>query len=76
MGRFVIGALAGGLAVWFWGDKLRKLADVKTRDVREMAADQLQAAGQKTTAVLDRTRDQITSTLQAGEDAIRPRMGT
>jgi len=76
MGRFVIGALAGGLAVWFWGDKLRQLADVKTRDVREKAADQLQAAGQKTTEVLDRTRDQITSTLQAGEDAIRPRMGT
>jgi len=75
MGRFVLGALAGGLAVWFWGDKLRQLADSKTRDVREMAADQLQAAGQKTTEVLDRTRDQITSTLQAGEDAIRPRMG-
>jgi len=76
MGRFVIGALAGGLAVWFWGDKLRQLADLKTRDMREMAADQLQSAGQKTTEVFDRTRDQITSTLQAGEGAIRPRMGT
>jgi len=75
MGRFVIGAIAGGLAVWFWGDKMRQLADLKTRDMREMAADQLQAVGHKATEVLDRTRDQVSSTLQAGEEAIRPRLG-
>lgn len=72
---FVIGALAGGLAVWFWGDELRRLADSKTRDVRAMAADKLQAVEDKAANVLDRTKEQVSSTLQAGQDAIRPRLG-
>jgi len=75
MVRFVLGALAGGLAVWFWGDELRRLADAKTRDVRAMAADKLQAVEEKAADVLDRTKEQVTSTLQAGQDAIRPRVG-
>ncbi len=75
MVRFVLGALAGGLAVWFWGDELRRLADAKTRDVRAMAADKLQAVEEKAADVLDRTKEQVSSTLHAGQDAIRPRVG-
>jgi len=59
MVRFVIGALAGGLAVWFWGDELRRLADTKTRDVRIMAAEKLQAVEDKAADVLDRTKEQV-----------------
>ena len=73
--RFVMGALAGGLAVWFWSDELRRLADAKTRDVRAMAADKLQAMEDKAADVLDRTKEQVSSTLHAGQDAIRPRLG-
>jgi len=75
MVRLVMAALAGGLAVWFWGDELRRLADAKTRDIRAMAADKLQAVEDKATDVLDRTKEQVSSTLQAGQDALRPRMG-
>ena len=75
MVRLVLGALAGGLAVWFWGDELRRLADAKTRDVRAMAADKLQAVEEKAADVLDRTKEQVSSTLQAGQDALRPRVG-
>jgi len=59
MVRFVIGALAGGLAVWFWGDELRRLADTKTRDVRIMAAEKLQAVEDKAADVPDRTKEQV-----------------
>jgi hypothetical protein len=72
--RFVMGALAGGLAVWFWGDELRRLADSKTRDVRIMAAEKLQAVEDKAADVLDRTKEQVSSTLHAGQEAIRPRV--
>jgi hypothetical protein len=75
MARLMMAALAGGLAVWFWGDGLRRLADAKTRDVRAMAADKLQAMEDKAADVLDRTKEQVSSTLQAGQDALRPRMG-
>jgi hypothetical protein len=74
MVRFVLGALAGGLVVWFWGDELRRLADSKTRDVRIMAAEKLQAVEGKAADILDRTKEQVSSTLQASQDAIRPRM--
>jgi len=74
MVRYAMAALAGGLAVWFWGDQLRRLADAKTRDVRAMAADKLQAVEEKAADVLDRTKEQVSSTLHAGQDAIRPRM--
>jgi ElaB/YqjD/DUF883 family membrane-anchored ribosome-binding protein len=75
MVRFVMGALAGGLAVWFWGDELRRLAGANTRDVRAKAADKLQAVKEKAQDVLDRTKEQVSSTLQASQDALRPRMG-
>jgi hypothetical protein len=75
MVRFVMGALAAGLAVWFWGDELRRLADANTRDVRAKAADKLQAVEDKAQDVLDRTKEQVSSTLQASQDALRPRMG-
>jgi hypothetical protein len=32
--RFIIGALVGGLAVWYWSEDLREYADSTTRDVR------------------------------------------
>ena len=75
MVRFVMGALAGGLAVWFWGDELRRLGDAMTRDVRAKAADKLEAVEDKAQDVLDRTKEQVSSTLQASQDALRPRMG-
>jgi hypothetical protein len=70
--RFVIGALAGGLAVWFWGNDLREYADSKTRDVRGKAAQKLQAVENKAADVLDMAKEQVTSTLHAGQNAIRP----
>ena len=73
--RFILGALAGGLVAWMWGDRLRDYADVKTRDVRDKAVQKLQTVEEKAGDVLDRAKEQVTSTLQAGQDAIRPRLG-
>ena len=73
--RFVIGALAGGLAVWFWGDDLRHYADSKTRDVRDKAARKLQVVEDKAADVLDMAKEQVTSTLHASQNAIRPSVG-
>jgi len=73
--RFVIGALAGGFAVWFWGDDLRQYADSKTRDVRDKAARKLQVVEDKAADVLDMAKEQVTSTLHASQNAIRPSVG-
>jgi hypothetical protein len=62
--RFIAGAIAGGVAVWVWGDDVRAAVAEKTRGVRSRAADQIQ--------VVQRALGWITSTLQRGQDAIRP----
>jgi hypothetical protein len=64
MARFIAGAIAGGVAVWMWGDDARDALAEKTRGVRTRTADQIQA--------VQRALARITSTLQSGQDAIRP----
>jgi len=73
MVRFVLGALAGGFAVWYWQDQIRIYADSKTRGVRNGAADTLRAVEKRAEDVLERTKGQLSSALQAGQEAIRPR---
>ena len=73
MVRFVLGALAGGFAVWYWQDQIRMYADHKTRGVRNGAADTLRAGEKRAEDVLERTKGQLSSVLHAGQDAIRPR---
>jgi hypothetical protein len=74
MMRFLLGAVAGALAMWYWGDDVRDYIDRKTRDVRGRAVEKLQTVEEKAGDVLDRAKEQVSSTLQAGQDAIRPRM--
>jgi hypothetical protein len=74
MTRFILGMLAGGLAVWLWGDDLRRYADTKTRDVRDKAVHKLETVEHKAGDMLDRAKEQVTSTLHASQDAIRPRL--
>lgn len=75
MSRFLLGVVVGGIAVWLWGDELRRVAETKTRDVRAKAADKLRVVEDTAVSMLDRTKEQVSSTLHAGQDAIRPRTG-
>jgi hypothetical protein len=71
---FILGAVAGSLAMWFWGDELRRHAETGTRAVRERTADTLEAVDAKAGEVLDTARDQVHSTLTSGQEAVRPRI--
>jgi hypothetical protein len=69
---FVVGAIAGGLAVWYWGDQIREFGESRTRGVRKGAADTLKSVEKTAEGVLDRTKEQVSSVLQAGQDVINP----
>ncbi|MGH7366605.1 MAG: hypothetical protein ACREKQ_01005 [Candidatus Rokuibacteriota bacterium] len=71
LNRFLLGAIVGGIAVWVWGEDLRRLAGTKGRSARLAAADTLQSVQSTAEELFDTARDQVTSTLQAGQDAIR-----
>jgi len=74
MMRFMMGALAGALAMWYWGEEIRGYIDSRARDVRDKAVEKLQTVEERAGDVLDRAKEHVSSTLQAGQDAIRPRM--
>ena len=71
MFRFVLGALVGGLAVWYWGEEIREYAESRTLGVRKSAANVIRSVGKKAEDVLDQTREQVGNAAQAGQDAIR-----
>jgi len=71
--RFVMGAVAGSVAIWVWGDELRRYAYTGTRVVRMRTADTLRAVEEKAEGVLDTAKEQVHSTLEAGQAVVRPR---
>lgn len=73
MFRFIVGAIAGSLAVWLWGKELRRYATSGARVARERAADTLQSVEDTAGGVLDSATEQMHATLRAGQDVVRPK---
>ena len=83
---FILGAITGAAAVWFWRREIEEYARDRTRGVRTRAAERLQAVADGTGKVFDRggealrraeevlrdTKEHVSETLQKGRDAIRP----
>jgi hypothetical protein len=70
--RFIVGAIAGGMAVWIWRDDVRQYVDRRTRSLRSKAADKLQLVQEVTETALDTAKEQISAGLESGREAIRP----
>ena len=71
--HFIMGAVAGSVAIWVWGEELRRYATTGTRVVRMRTADTLRVVEEKAEGVLDTAKEQVHSTLEAGQAAVRPR---
>jgi glycerol uptake facilitator-like aquaporin len=72
MTRFVLGAIVGAVVVWVWSEEIRRFTNTKGRSARLVAADTLQSVQSVAEEMFDSAKGQVTSTLQAGQDAIRP----
>jgi len=72
LSRFLLGAIVGGIAVYVWGDEISRFANTKGRSARLAAADTLKAVQSTAEEMFDSAKDQVTSPLQSGQDAIRP----
>jgi hypothetical protein len=53
MKGFLIGALAGGLAMWLYGDQIREYVDDMTSGVRERTAEKLGNAADRLQSVAE-----------------------
>jgi hypothetical protein len=68
MKGFIVGAVAGGIAMYLWGDQISRYVEDNTRGFRTRAADTLKQAGDK----IGSASEKIGETLSAGEEALRP----
>ena len=72
MFQFILGALAGGVAAWWWRHDIQNYMNGKLPNVREKTADRLAALEQRAEEVLSRARERIDRMRPAGEPH-RPR---
>ena len=64
---FVLGAIAGGAAVWLWRENIESFIEQQTRGIREKAADSIES--------VEKTAESVAETLHASQEAIRPSSG-
>lgn len=83
---FVLGTFVGAAAVWLWGRQMEEYVGEKTRGVRTTVAEGIRAVEETASKVLDGggdalrradeflqdTKEHVSETLRAGQDAIRP----
>ena len=50
---FILGAIAGGTIIWFWGREIRHFVDEQTEGIRQTTADKLQSAADGFQAAAD-----------------------
>jgi hypothetical protein len=61
---FLLGAIAGGVAVYYWRDRLRTYVNDGLPQVRDRAADSLGHIG-------ERAKSRIDSTIRTGQERLR-----
>ena len=83
---FVLGMIAGAVVAWRWGREIEGYVGEQTRGVRARVAEGMRAVDEKAGQVLDRgghslrraegflqdTKEHVSETLRAGQEAIRP----
>ena len=75
---FLVGLVAGGVAIWVWRDRLEQMVHDRSPELRTKVADRLGRLEQRAEGAIDTAKDRITSGLRAGQDYLRsggPRPG-
>ena len=67
----LFGALAGGLAAYYWHDDIRNYMSNRVPDLRKRAADGLGSLGERAGGALDRARARIDDSVRTGQERLR-----
>ena len=73
---FILGAVAGGLAAWWWRGDIQNYVDEKLPKVRQQAADQLGAIEQRAEEALGKAKDKIERIRPTDESSRSREMGS
>jgi hypothetical protein len=69
---FLVGAIVGGIASYYWREKIHDYASTGVPDLRKRAADSLGRVGQRASDALDRARSGVDAVVRTGQERLRP----
>jgi hypothetical protein len=69
---FMLGAVGGGIAVYYWRNNIREYMASRVPELRERAADRLGALGGRADRALDQARSRIDTVVRTGQARLRP----
>ena len=72
---FLLGVVGGGMAAYYWRDRIEEYMSHRVPDLRTRAADELGRLGDRASGALDRTRTRVDNVVRTGQDRLR-RTGT
>jgi hypothetical protein len=65
---FLVGAVAGGVAVWLYREQIQDKVGERSTGMRARAADTLETLQHRAESVMDRAKGTIVTGLRAGQD--------
>lgn len=71
LGGFVLGVIAGGLAVWKYRDSIREYVKGNAAPAREKADGLLRTMQERSERLLDLAKEQVASTLESTREKVR-----
>ena len=69
---FILGAVVGGTASYYWRERIRNYMPEGVPDLRKRAADSLGTLGDHASGALDRARSRIDTVVRTGQERLRP----
>ena len=70
---FLLGAVIGGVASYYWRDHIHDYMSGRVPDLRQRAAEGLGTLGDRASGALDRARTRLDSAVRTGQERLRPR---
>ena len=68
---FIVGAVVGGMASYYWREHIRNYMPEGVPDLRKRAADSLGTLGDHASGALDRARSRIDTVVRTGQERLR-----
>jgi hypothetical protein len=69
---FLLGAVVGGIASYYWRENIRHYMSEGLPDLRKRAADGLGTLGDRASGALDQARSRIDTAVRTGQRRLRP----
>jgi ElaB/YqjD/DUF883 family membrane-anchored ribosome-binding protein len=68
---FLFGAIAGGLAAYYWRENIRDYVSNRVPELRDRAAEGLDTLGERASGALDQARSRIDTTVRTSQERLR-----